>query len=363
MPVSAVDVINPAFQHAKQQLSQPFRFGQWVRLAFVGLLAGEMGSGGCNFNYNLPSTSHPHGSHQSVGSAFGLDPAMLAGLITFFVVAGLVLFVLFTYINSVMRFILFDSIIARECHIRKGWNRHGRHGLQLFVWQILLTLAFFVALAILVGLAAALVWRLDWFAHPGEHLLPLILGGCVALLLLFTLILAFAVVHVMTKDFVVPQMALEDISAVEGWRRLWAWLKAEKAGYSGYIGMKIVMAIGAGIVFGMITLMIFFMLLIPIGGFGLLAVFAGKAAGLAWTFYTIALAVLAGCMALAIFLFAASLISVPAVVFFPAYAIYFFAPRYPVLASLLWPQPPPSETQSSPPSEPPPSNTAQAPIG
>ena len=353
MPVSAVDVITPAFQHAKQQLFRPFRFGQWVRLAFVGLLAGEMGSGGCNFNYSFPSTSHPQGSDHSVSSVLGLDPAMLAGLITFFVVAGLILFVLFTYINSVMRFILFDSIITRECHIRKGWNRHGRHGLRLFVWQILLMLAFFAALAILVGLAAALAWRLDWIARPGEHVLGLVLGGCVALLLLFTLILAFAVVHVMTKDFVVPQMALEDISAMEGWRRLWGWLKTEKGGYASYIGMKIVLAIAAAIAFGMITLIIFFVLLIPIGGFGLVAVLAGKAAGLTWTFYTIALAVLAGCVALAIFLFAASFISVPAVVFFPAYAIYFFAPRYPILAAQLWPPPPTSETPSSPPVEPP----------
>ena len=127
--------------------------------------------------------------------------------------------------------------------------------------------------------------------------------------------------------------------------------------------MKIVMAIGAGIAFGMITLMIFFALLIPIGGVGLLAVLAGNAAGLTWTFYTIAVAVLAGCAALAIFLFAASFISVPAVVFFPAYAIYFFAPRYPILAALLWPQPAPSETQFSPPAQPPPSPPAQAPIG
>jgi hypothetical protein len=211
-------------------------------------------------------------------------------------VAGLGLFVLFTYINSVMRFILFDRITARECHIRKGWNRHRRHGLELFVWQILLTLAFFAAIAVLLGLAVALAWRVDWIAHPGEHVFGLVLGGCVALLLLFTLILAFAVVHVMTKDFVVPQMALEDISAIEGWRRFCAWLKAEKAGYGGYIAMKIVMAIGASIVFGMIALIIFFVLLIPIGGVGLLAVLAGKAAGWTWSLCTIALAVLVHCV-------------------------------------------------------------------
>ena len=50
MPISAVDAITPAFQHARQQLLQPFRAGQWAKLGLVGLLAGEMSSagGGCN---------------------------------------------------------------------------------------------------------------------------------------------------------------------------------------------------------------------------------------------------------------------------------------------------------------------------
>ena len=54
LPISAVDTITLAFQHTKRQLIQPFRFWQWTRLAFVGLLAGEMGSGGsCNFPTKL----------------------------------------------------------------------------------------------------------------------------------------------------------------------------------------------------------------------------------------------------------------------------------------------------------------------
>ena len=52
MPISAVDTITLAFHHTKRQLIQPFRFWQWTRLAFVGLLAGEMGSGG---SFNVPS--------------------------------------------------------------------------------------------------------------------------------------------------------------------------------------------------------------------------------------------------------------------------------------------------------------------
>ena len=66
----------------------------------------------------------------------------------------------------------------------------------------------------------------------------------------------------------------------------------------------------------------------------------GKAAGLTWDLYTITLAVVVGCVVLAVLLFVMSLISVPAIVFFPAYSIYFFASRYPALDALVHPAPP-----------------------
>jgi hypothetical protein len=53
---------------------------------------------------------------------------------------------------------------------------------------------------------------------------------------------------------------------------------------------------------------------------------------------------------LAVLFFVMSLISVPAIVFFPAYSIYFFASRYPPLDALLHPAPPP---MVSPPPVPP----------
>jgi hypothetical protein len=86
------------------------------------------------------------------------------------------------------------------------------------------------------------------------------------------------------------------------------------------------------------------------------------AAGLTWNLYTITLAVVAGCGAILFILYLLSLVSVPAVVFFPAYAIYFFASRYPALDVLLHPAPPPPMT-SSPPPEAPPLPPAPEPIG
>ena len=344
LPVSATNAIEPAIHHVDQQLLRPFRFGQWARLALVGALAGEMGSGGsCHFNYPLNTQHQP--SQQTffaqVWPAYATNhPALFAGMVAALIVIGLVLAVLFTYIGSVMRFVLFDSVVARECHIRKGWARRKGPGLRLFWWQIVFGLASLAALLIVIGIPVACAWAVGWFAHPRDHILGLVLGG-ITLLVVFLILVAFlSVIHVMTKDFVVPQMALEDIGAVEGWRRLWLWLKADKGGYAGYIGMKIVLAIGAAILVFIVDLIAMLVLLIPFGGLGIAAVLGGKAAGWSWNFYTIALAVVLGCIALAIFIFVLALISVPVIVFFPAYSIYFLAQRYPPLASLLWPQSP-----------------------
>ena len=69
MPVSAGDVIQPAFRRTKQMLLGPFRFGLWVRLAFVALLAGEMSSfDGCNFN--LPADTQKQGSPRAPSGDF-----------------------------------------------------------------------------------------------------------------------------------------------------------------------------------------------------------------------------------------------------------------------------------------------------
>jgi hypothetical protein len=68
-----------------------------------------------------------------------------------------------------------------------------------------------------------------------------------------------------------------------------------------------------------------------------IAVLIGKTAGLTWSLYTISLAVVFGCIFIAVILYVISLISVPATVFFPAYSIYFFAARYLRLSEVLYP--------------------------
>ena len=358
MPISAVDTISLAFQHTKRQLIQPFRFWQWTRLAFVGLLAGEMGSsGGVNVPTSFPNIPQQGGgSSRHFAQAFPhIDPAILGAVITVAVISGLVLIVLFAYISSIMRFVLFDSIVAKECRIRASWSGRQGIGWKLFLWQLGISFLTLAVLAILVGIPAAIGFAAGWFKSPSDHLPVLIIGGILLFFVLMAFFILVAVVHVMTKDFVVPQMALEGIGAVEGWRRLLVMLKGEKGGYAAYIGMKIVLAIGAGIVLSIATFIVIFVIALPAFAAGLVAVIAGKSAGLDWNVFTITAAVVAGCILFAVFFYLVALISVPAIVFFPAYSIYFFAPRYRPLSLLLYPPPAGfAASENLPPQEPPP---------
>jgi hypothetical protein len=261
---------------------------------------------------------------------------LLAALGAAIVLAALAIGIILMYVGSVMRFVLFDSIVARECHIRWHWSRRLVPGWRYFVWKlgyILLTVA---AIVILIGVPSTFAFAKGWLREPKEHLPALVLGGILVFALLLVFLIATLFVLMLTKDFVIPQMALENIDPLEGWRRLWPMMMAEKGAYAAYIGMKIVLGLIASILIAVATVILGLIIAIPTVGLGILAVLTGKTAGLTWNAHTIALAAVVGCVLLAIFLYLVSLIYVPAIVFFPAYSIHFFAGRYPRLSAVLY---------------------------
>ena len=351
MPISAANSITLAVEHTKQQLFKPFRIGQWTKLAFVGLLAGELGANGCNSsNFSIP---HPPGSppHGGIPGSLGIDPALiaaLAALITTVIITAFAIGIIMMFVGSVMRFVLFDSIIARECHIRWSWSRRLGAGWRYFIWKVGYSLVALVGMGVIVGIPAAVAFSNGWFKEPKAHLPGLVLVGCLLFLVFCVFAVITGVILVLTKDFVVPQMALENVDAMEGWRRLWRMMKAEQGAYAAYIGMKIVLAIVASVFIAIATAILGVMIAIPSIGLGLLALLTGKAAGLTWNASTITLAVVVGCILLGAFLFLVSLLSVPVIVFFPAYSMYFFAGRYPQLAAVLYPALPAGQVATHP---------------
>jgi len=343
MAIPAVDVISTAFEHTKQQLFRPFRLGHWTRVAVVGLLAGET-VGGCNLNFTgrSPFTPRSGGSQAFLQAALARGP-LLAAAIAILIVLGLALIVALVYVSSMMRFVLFDTVVTRECHIRRFWRQRTQPGILYFVWQLVFGVITIAGFAILVGIAAGVAFGFGWLRNPREHVLPLVLCGLIFIAALALWFFVTIVVHVLTKDFVVPQMALDHVNPIEGWRRLFTMMDMERARYAGYLGWKILLRIAVTILTAIAAFIAIAGILLPIAIPAVIVFLAARAAGMSWNIVTLTIAFTAGLGTLAIIVYAVLLISTPSAVFFPAYSIHFFAPRYPALSEVLRPGVPPPQ--------------------
>lgn len=346
-PLNAIDAVRPAIERTRAELFQPFRIGIWLRFAALAILTGEMSSGGGvpNFGYHMPA--QPNGSSQAFAAAARVPftwpplhkvlPFIIAGAIVF-----VLLYLLFLWISSTLRFVLLEGVITGQPRIRQGWRRWSLHGNALFAWRLVFTIIVMAAYAVFIGLPVFAAWRAGVFRSPHDHLIALILGGLLFGLLAAIVAIATLVVWVLTKDFVVPMMAAEGISPVEAWRRLSLLMRPRKGSYAGYVLFKAVLALAAGIIVAIIVIAIIIILLIP---FIILAIAMGILGGggsLGWSALAITMLVLFAIVAFVLIITVIATISVPIVVFFQSYALHFFAPRYEPLARLMWPTLPPT---------------------
>lgn len=361
--LNAVDAISPAFKLTKLNLFSPYRWSFWWRVAVLGFLTGEISSGGGgapNFNIpNFPPPQHRGGDQLSfLGRSMpNFDPHLLWILIPLLVVGMLIVMLLFMYLASVCRFILLEAVLNGQISIREAWGRWKDQGARFFGFQLVLQGIFLalVLVALVIFLMIIGTSSLKGLGGPPSDTKIAAFIGAFFLFFIFLLLLLipYLVVFVLAKDFAVPIMALEGATFTEAWRRVWRMVKDETLSIAGYFGMKIVLTVGAGIIFGIIGFIVILIVLLPVGGLGVAGIFAGKAAGLEWNVFTVTLAVCVGLIVLLLIFTLISLICVPVAMFFPSYALYFFAGRYQPLHDRLFPPPPPAPVTPPPAPEPP----------
>ena len=311
-------------------------------MAVLAFFTGEAsGGGGINFpsgSFDWPKQPNQQDPSNFVSVPWDWNSVMqaLPWILALALLATLFLLV-FLYLHSVFRFVLFDSVVTGQCSLRQGWRRWRSNGAQYFLWLMIFQFFAFLAFLVLVGIPLLVAWRQGVFNAPKEHMPLLIAGGLVLFLVLVLLLLVMAVINALAKDFVVPIMALENVNAIDGWRRLLARMNGNKGSYAGYLGMKLVLAIAVGIVTAMINVALALIVILPVAILVVILIAVKQVAA-------IALAILVGMAALA-FLFALfAIVAAPVAGFFQGYALYFFGSRYDRLADLLWPPPPPPPT-------------------
>ena len=94
-------------------------------------------------------------------------------------------------------------------------------------------------------------------------------------------------------------------------------------------------AVGGGILSAIASLVV----IVPTAIIAVIVTIVIKGSGMGWNEYTVTAAILAVTIVVVLLLCVIALVSVPVAVFFPAYAMYFFAERYPALYARLYPPP------------------------
>ncbi len=363
-PFSAIDSIGPAFTQTKKQLFAPFRFKRWLRLAIVCMLTGEFagggGGGGGNFNFPIPHDKGRKGlmalPHADWSKILPWLPWIVGGIVLLF----LLLFV-FMYVSSVYRFVLLDSVLNDHCEFKGSWKRWEPGGRSYFFWGLSIFLISSLTFCLILGVPLLIAWQIGLFHHPGEHVLALILGGVGTFFALIAFAVVGAIVGLFAKDFCVPIMAMESVGVLAAWRKLLPTIGAEKMAFTGYVLMKIVLAIGSAIIVGMATFIILIVLLIPLGIAGVAIFFAGKAMGVTMSVATICVLVVAGGILFIVFFYLLALLSTPSMVFFQSYTLHFIGSRYPAVGNVLFPPPPEIAPPLPLPELPPPSGAGLTP--
>jgi len=347
--LSALDAFSPAMARVSAMLFKPFRLSTWLKMGFIGLLGGGVARFGGNMNFRGPMFPQQTPGGRMPDDPFAeiqrvlhsIDVARFMHVIVIALIIGVAISLIFLYLFCRFRFVLFDSVITQQPLVRRGWRLYASQANRYFGFWLVFRLVNFGVIALIIGVPIWRAYKSGALSGDGSLLVLFKLLASIALGAIIAGIV-FAIISTLMKDFIMPIMALDDLALGDAWSALWRVIASEPGAWAGYLGMKLVLTIGAGIGLAIASVIVLLPAIviigIPTGIFAALGVglFKGGVAVAGIVMFVIAglLAAAGGCF---IYMF----LIAPVTVFFASYAFYFFGGRYPKLGALLWPQPTP----------------------
>lgn len=254
--ISVLEPVGAAIEKTKEILFRPFDLGKWFTLGFCAWLA-TLGESGGFGNFNFPNRSHGGSSTNFQHEWHNLKEGILNNLPIVLTVSAvvivlvLVLAFVFMWLKSRGQFMFLHGVARNVAEVVNPWNRYARQGNSLFLFNVVLWLfGSFLGFILIAPLVFIFVMfaKTDFKVFAAAWIVPavfLILG-------LICLAIVFAVVKILTKDFVIPIMYLEGCMVAEGWKRFWDLCKVHKSNFILFVLFLIVV----GIVIGMLILLV-----------------------------------------------------------------------------------------------------------
>jgi hypothetical protein len=282
MGLHAVDVVEDAVERSKEILF-PFDLGIWSRLALIVLFVGGAGFGSMftnipasdtgsvytdfeDANMNTKESSNSFGDssvdlEEAVARKHnlgGLGMATIAGVVALLLFIGLI----FMYLSSVFKFVMFRSIREKDVSIRENFAKHYIDGFKYFMFN--LGIAAF-ALAVVAGIVLGFMSNL--------------VLGVSAILIAVPIFVLLAVFTGIVHDFALQEIIVEDAGFIESVKSSLSQVTDDWKQFGGYLLIRLVVSWAVSLlsffVFGAISLaalivlgllsFALFMLFAPIG--------------------------------------------------------------------------------------------------
>lgn len=319
----ATKAFHLAFKHTNKICFKPFKLNKWLKLGFINLLIGGGASGGgsgggSNFNLgNSGKTSQPPEIVQKIIIWCKDNQSIVIAGISILVLLFIGIILLFTWLASVFNFIFLDNVIQNKALIKEPFHRLKPKGWSYFWWNIGFGLIVLFTLGVAVGLPILL---LIWSKPPGV----IIAFGVIYLITAFlAIITTSAVIGILTRDFILPVMYLENLKILAAWKKYIPTLKTHIGQTVIYLLLKIVVGIAAVIAAGFVSIIMLIVCGIPLGILVLLGVLIAMAIGATWNIVTIALVAIAGIVVILGFVYIFSCLMMPVEVFRRTFALLF----------------------------------------
>lgn len=325
--LSASEAISPAIDRTKAILFQPFQKGRSWKLAATAYLA-VMG------NFFLPT-------HLTFFLGTRRPGVPGAGFLIFYVVFGvvitLVMFAIF-YIGARLQFARLDIVVNKAQMVAPLWKKYGRCTWRWIGFKLALSIIFLIVCG--VPLIHGFRFLMTHLPTPGQPPPPEFMRGFfMAYAGMMLAFFALMLVVSLFNDFVLPSVALENVSVSEGLRRFVELIRSEPGQIISYIFFKAILGIAAAVAMEIAILIVEFIAMIPLGIIGLLGYFVLHSLGPIGQVLLVAGGVVLLLVFLVLLLYTTIFFSGCFVVFFEAYAVYFLGGRYPMLGDLLEPAP------------------------
>nr|WP_319540527.1 hypothetical protein [uncultured Methanospirillum sp.] len=232
----------------------PPRTGVWIRLAIIALFLGGVVVNPLRTDTTLAGVPVGMPGPEAITEYANLVVTLAAGLF----VAG----VIYVVISSLLQFIFVDCLSTNTILLTRTLKLRWGKGIRLVGFYIFLLLIILISMIILTLMI--LVPGMQTGRFDLARFMILIIETLLALLIV---LIPVWIMAILTADFLVPVMIVDDCGILAGWKRMIGLFSGRWMDVGIYTGLKILLIFISGMILGVVI----FLISIPLGLLGAVA--------------------------------------------------------------------------------------------